>query len=379
MNPKNVAIIAGQLVVGGAERQLYLWLSHLDREKFRPIVVTLHPNCDDYWENPIESLGIQLLRSPRRHSQFGRLLDIIRLLHPYRPHLVHGWHLFSSPYAGIASRLLGAKASLGSLRSSFRSYLSQWTLSRLTERLADGILVNSRSVGEQLARSGRWPREKIHVVPNAVESTVEERMCARQWLNERWGIPESRIWVGSMGRFDPSKRFDLLLEVMAGLCSSETDTHLVLIGDGAMCAILKAKAKSLQIDDHVTFVGSDTNARYWLSALDIFCFLSTDEGLPNAVMEAAAAGVPVVSWRAPFLEELMKGGELAVLVEPENLPELRAALLELIRNPALCSRLGEAGRRYILDEYSTGRFVHRLTKVYEELLGISPAAVVEQL
>src|SRR6202022_4182355 len=81
-----VAIIAGQLVVGGAERQLYLWLSHLDRSRFEPVVVTLHPDCSDYWEGAIESLGIPLLRVARRRNPLARLLEITRKVRPYRPH-----------------------------------------------------------------------------------------------------------------------------------------------------------------------------------------------------------------------------------------------------------------------------------------------------
>ena len=99
--------MAGQLVVGGAERQLYLWLSHLDRTRFRPVVVTLHPEYGDYWEGPIESLDIPVLRVPRRRNRLWRLAQVVRLLHPFRPSLVHGWHLFASPYAGAAAGCCG--------------------------------------------------------------------------------------------------------------------------------------------------------------------------------------------------------------------------------------------------------------------------------
>ena len=75
----NLAIIAGQLVVGGAERQLYLWLSHIDRAKFSPIVLTLHPGYGDYWEDPIESLGIPLIRIPRRRNRVLRAFNIVNV------------------------------------------------------------------------------------------------------------------------------------------------------------------------------------------------------------------------------------------------------------------------------------------------------------
>jgi glycosyltransferase involved in cell wall biosynthesis len=365
----NIAIIAGQLVVGGAERQLYLWLSHLDRERFQPVIVTLHPGYNDYWESPIESLGIQLLRIPHNGNSIARLLDITRILRPFRPQLIHGWHLFASPYAGAAAKLLGAKVSLGSLRSSYDSYYRQPILSRLTEWLVDGILVNSHVTEEQLVQANRWPKKKIYVVQNAVDDQIEERSEARSRLWKQWNIPEKRTWIGTMGRFEASKRFDLMLDLAKYLIGCGENFHLLLIGYGDGVGGLRERATALRIDDRVTFIGPDPDARQWLSALDIFCFPSNDEGLPNAVMEAAAAGVPVIAWRMPFMEELLEDDHSAMLVEPGDFNEFCIRVLTLIRDPVLRSRLGQAGQNLILNRFSVNKLVQRLTSVYDELLG----------
>jgi glycosyltransferase involved in cell wall biosynthesis len=366
--PRGIAIIAGQLVVGGAERQLYLWLANLDRERFDPVVVTLHPGCGDYWEKPIESLGIPLLRVARRPNPISRLLEITRKLRPFRPRLVHGWHLFASPYAGAAALLLGARASLGSLRGSFEAYRRHRAQSILTEWLTDGIIVNSACAANQLAAAKGIRRRRIYTVPNAVEDRIEERARAREMLAVRWNVDPRRIWIGSTGRFEQSKRFDLLLEAVASLRRREEDVHLVLIGYGEGLDLLRSKAEALGIADRVTFTGQDADARVWMSALDIFCFLSLDEGQPNAVMEAAAAGVPIVAWRTPFLEELSDGGRAAALVPPRDLKALDEALETLIREPVTRERLGLGGRSYILANFSVRRFVQGITSTYEELL-----------
>jgi glycosyltransferase involved in cell wall biosynthesis len=363
-----VAIIAGQLVVGGAERQLYLWLAHLDRDRFQPVVVTLHPGHNDYWEGPIETLGIQLLRVPSNGNSIARLLEISRILRPFRPHLIHGWHLFACPYSGAAAKLLGARASLGSLRSSYASYHRQQVSSRLTERLVDGILVNSHVTEEQLVRAKRWPRKKIHVVQNAVDDRIEERALARSRLCEQWKIPEASVWIGTVGRFNASKRFDLMLDLAKYLNECGENFHLLIIGYGGMAGILRERANALQIEDRVTFIGSDPDARQWLSALDIFCFLSTDEGLPNAVMEAAVARVPVIAWRMPFMQELLDNDRSAILVDPNDFSGFCNKVLTLIREPALRSRLGKAGQDVMLDRFSVDRAVRSLTSVYDELL-----------
>lgn len=96
--------------MGGAEKQLYLWLANLDRESFNPIVLTLHPGYGDYWEKPVEDLGIPLFRINHRKNRFSRLREIRRTLQPFQPQLVHGWHLFSGAYASLVAPRFKAKS-----------------------------------------------------------------------------------------------------------------------------------------------------------------------------------------------------------------------------------------------------------------------------
>ena len=365
---QTIAIIAGQLVLGGAERQLYLWLSNLDRNQFRPVVITLHPDCGDYWEDPVEALGIDVIRVPRRRNKVRRLAAISRALRGYQPDLIHGWHLFASPYAGAAARFVGARASLGSVRGSFRSYARDAVTASLADLLTDGLVVNSTAVARQIEGKHRLVPRKVFAVPNAVEPVVGERGQARSRFAERWKIPDSRVWIASMGRFEKSKQFDLLLELTASLASEGEDLHLVLIGYGEGMDELKTLAKALEVEDRVTFTGADPEARFWMKAFDVFCFTSADEGLPNVVMEAAAAGLPVLAWRTEFLRELLGDRQSAVLAELGNVRALREGLHALIENPEYRRCLGEAARKEVLANFGVPTFVRRLSSVYEELL-----------
>src|SRR5207237_5534202 len=110
---------------------------------------------------------------------------------------------------------------------SFEAYLRHRTQSILTEWLTDGILVNSASAARELARAPRRTRRRIYTVPNAVEDRVEERARARARLAERCAIEPERIWSGSTGRFEESKRFDLLLDALASLRLRNEDVQLV--------------------------------------------------------------------------------------------------------------------------------------------------------
>lgn len=374
----NIAIIAGQLVVGGAERQLYLWLSQIDREKYQPVVLTLHSGYDDYWEGHIRQLDIPLLPIPQHLNRSARLLDIVNILRPYKPDLIHGWHLFSSPYAGAAAKLLGAK-SLGGVRGSFQNFRSMPIESGLTMLLVNAIVANSRSTAKQLRKLLKYKKLGVYEVQNAVESQSTEHLAIREELSRYFGISSASIWIGSLGRLDPKKHFDMILQVLALLIKDVQDFHFILIGEGPERLRLEKLAESLGIAEVVTFAGEVPHASSWLSALDIFCFTSLDEGLPNVVMEAAVAGIPIVSWQAPFVEELLKGGSMVLLVEPENLGKFKDELLNLIRSPELRIKIGRAGREHVLENFTPYRFVQQMTHVYEALLGIQPTSVPEEL
>lgn len=370
---KNIAIIAGQLVVGGAEQQLYLWLSHLDRTRFQPIVLTLHPDQGDYWETQIELLNIPLLRIPHRRSQLIRLLDIVNVLRSHQPQLIHGWHLFAGPYASVAAKLLGAK-SLGAVRGNFQAFCDNYLEAQLTLWFADAILANSLSTTQQLLKVRKHRHQSIYTVQNAVEDHfTSPRHEIREKLAKQFQVSLSGIWIGSLGRMDPGKRFDLILKILAGLHEDGIDFHFLLIGDGPERNHLVKMAEELGVATCVTFAGEMPHANSLLSALDIFCFTSLDEGLPNVVMEAAVAGVPVVSWQVPFMEELLEHGKGALMAEPENITAFKGYLLALIKSPELRIKMGQEGRNCMLAKFSLERYIQRMTIVYEELLGISTA------
>lgn len=360
---RKVAIIAGQLVVGGAERQLYLWLAHMDREKFDPLVITLHPYHDDYWEKPIEDLGIPLFPVAQRPAKMGRMVEIIKIFRSFNPDIIHGWHFFSSVYAGLAARFLRI-ACLGGIRSEY-SPNKNGLDTYLVKSNCDAVVANSNAAADAYQRSLGNKHQAIFTVPNAVLDDPSNRDSLRKELAEAYDLPMDALWVCSVGRMDPLKRFDLLLEMADRLRYEKCKFHIVLIGDGPERARLEALASSLNIIKFISFLGEIPNAAQWLKAMDIFCFPSLSEGLPNAVMEAAAAGLPIVAWKLPFCEELLPDKSQAMLVQPGNLDEMTSALSQLLNSAQLQAQYGSAARSHILENFGLERYIQKMTDVYE--------------
>lgn len=364
-NKIRLAIIAGQLVVGGAERQLYLWLSNLDRSRFSPVVLTLHPGHGDYWEKPIEDLDIPLYRIPSQKNRIKRLQEMIKVIRQNNPHLIHGWHLFTSPYAGFSAKFLGIK-SLGSLRDSFRKFYQNPIAALLSLIVNDGITVNSMAAASRLRKIKVNTKQEIFVVQNAFVNNIIQYQ-SKESLLEKCNITEETTIIGSIGRLDKKKRFDLLLKTMA-ILNKDQSYHLVIIGDGPERASLVTLSEKLGISGHVTLMGEIANAEMWLKAFDIFAYTSLDEGMPNVIMEAAAAELPIVTWRLPFFEELLIDEKSGLLVEPKNIEKMKEGIIRLVKSEELRRQLGKAARENILENFNLQRFLYNMTEAYETIL-----------
>jgi glycosyltransferase involved in cell wall biosynthesis len=144
--------------------------------------------------------------------------------------------------------------------------------------------------------------------------------------------------------------------------------HVVIVGEGPERARLEAQAAHLGLAEQVHFVGHQQDVRPWLAAFDV-CVLSSDwEGMSNAILEAMAAGLPVVATAVGGTPEVVVDGVTGFLVPPRDPQALADAILRLLRDPDLRRRMGEAGRAHVTEHFSVEQMVHKRERLYEELL-----------
>ncbi|MFJ4702488.1 glycosyltransferase [Streptomyces sp. NPDC088768] len=325
--PRVLHVITG-LGVGGAEQQLRLLVPRLTADS--EVVTLTHPGplatalrADGV---PVHHLG---MRGNRDLSALPRLARHIR---QGRYDLVHT-HLYRAClYGRVAARLAGVRAlvatehSLGDTEIEGRPLTPGVRALYLAgERLGTATVAVSDTVAERLTRWG-VPDTRVHVVPNGIDATAfahdpELRTTARTAL----GIPEGAHVLAGAGRLVPGKRFTALVEALALL---PADHHLVLAGAGPEEAALRALTTRLRLDERVHLTGEQDphGLRALFCAADVFLSPSADEAFGLAVVEALAAGLPVLYVRCPALEDL----------PPESAPAERvggspAALAEAVR------------------------------------------------
>ncbi len=164
------------------------------------------------------------------------------------------------------------------------------------------------------------------------------------------------------------KGFDLLIESVRGMLARGLDVRLVIVGEGGERKRLEAIIGELGIADRVMMPGWQAEARNYFEAMDAFALSSHKEGLPNVILEAMALEVPVVATRVNGVPRLIQDGRNGFLVEPGDADGLTTALAGLLKNQPLQKVFTDAARRIVETKYSFLTRIHRLKRIYDELL-----------
>jgi glycosyltransferase involved in cell wall biosynthesis len=219
-------------------------------------------------------------------------------------------------------------------------------------RWIDAVAVNAETLrGPMIAALPNVSPEKFITLHDGIRAHTPDN--SRVSIREELGIPADAALIGSVGRLVKQKRYDRLLRACATLPS---DVHCVIAGDGADMASLTDLAREMGIEDRVHLLGFRSDIGAILNALDVFVISSDFEGMANAMLEAMAAGIPVVSTPVSGAEEALhapssSGPPPGIVVGFEPV-EIRSAVARLLADPPLRARMGEEGIRRVNEHFS---------------------------
>jgi len=249
-------------------------------------------------------------------------------------------------------------------------------LERQLLHFADRVVCVSEAQAKMLARSRRF-RSRLAVVQNAMlESVGSASGKDREALKVKLGFnPQTRL-IGAIGRLSVEKGQRYLVEAAADLKQNFTDLKIVLLGEGRERENLENQVKQLGLADVVCLPGFQKSIAEWIRALDVLANCSLTEGLPNVVLEALAADVPVVATAVGGVPELIRDRETGLLVPPGDPSALAYALSEILRDRNLGATLSKRGRVWVETRFSTARQRETLLAIYRQCLGLSGSAPV---
>jgi glycosyltransferase involved in cell wall biosynthesis len=317
-----------------------------------------------------EALGLQLrhlpigpLYAPRTAAQGLRFL---RLLRREAIDLVHTHDLYSNIFAAPWARLAGCRviASRRWLDASPRPGLLP--LNRWSYRFAHRVVVNSSLIARLLIDQDHVPAHRVVELPNFLEERAFQHVSeeVRQARRQSWGVPRGAYVIGAVARLAPVKNHAMALRALQLLAE---DVHLVLIGAGESRGALEELAGELGIDRRVHFIGQLVAAENLHQFFDVSVLCSRSEGFPNAVIEALAAGCPVVATPVGGVPEVISDRQTGLLVPIDRPDALAVSVQELRQDAALRDRLREAGPARARRKYHQTAVIAQLEGLYRDL------------
>lgn len=222
----------------------------------------------------------------------------------------------------------------------------------------------------RVVRSGvPVPGTTVPSDPLASELVPEGRLEERAELRAELGVPTDALLLGNIAQLVEHKGQTHLLAAMPEIRAGEPAAHLVLLGEGELEKDLRRQVERLGIEPGITFAGHRPDAARYLPSMDLFVMSSVEEGLGTSILDAQAAGVPVVATRSGGIPEAVREDVTGLIVPAADPAGLARAVLSLLRDPARRARMGQAGRSWIEERFTADRMVDETLAVYREILG----------
>lgn len=352
--------------VGGAENLVLTTMRYLDPNRFSSILCCIRSK--GVLGNEAERLGFKVValdRMKRKRFDFQAVADIVEVIRREQVDVVH-CHFF---HAALYGRLAAMRAGIPSVVTAHNVYsrlkwhrrLINWWLGRSTGR----IIGVSRRVGEDVLLYDHIASGKLSIIPNGIDLAPLLQMLDQRTAKERLGLSPNAQVIGCVGRLEVQKGHHFLLEALALLRERRGDCpHLVIVGMGGALDGIRQRTEALCLVDRVLLLGTRRDIPEILAALDIFVLPSLWEGLPLALLEAMAAGVPVIASAVGGIGDVLGNGRYGVLTPPSDVPALHSSIVDLLDDSEKRRALGRLGQMRAHQDYSASTMVCRLEEIY---------------
>lgn len=368
-----LAFFIDSLAVGGSELNAIRTLEHLDRSRFE--LTVFHMGARGPLLARYAALGVPMVRVAlknfRHPSAVGAGIRLIGELKRRRIQILHSHDIYSNIFSVPWARLAKTPVVLASKRWQHAVPSRIHVLAnRIASRMATGVLANSEAVARSLIEDDAVPSARIQVIPNFVGPEAFEDFPAqsRMRLFRELGIPGDALVLGVVARLSPVKDHAMLLRALPGVFAAHPEVHVLLIGDGPSRSDLETQVASSGLARQVHFAGTLPNKPNPHGLLDISILPSRTEGFPNSVVEAMAAGRPVVATNVGGTAEAVLPEHTGLLVPPEDEHAMAWALQRLISAPEKRRVFGTAARARARRQYHVDVVLGRLSEWYALLL-----------
>lgn len=358
---KIVHVETGMHLYGGAQQVAYL-LERLDARGVDSVLV-----CP-----PGAAIGRHFAGSPLRvielrcggDADLGFIWRLARVLRQERPDLVH---LHSRRGADLLGGLAARKAGVPAVLSRRVDNPESAWIAKRKYLLYERVICISQAIADVLKSEG-VPAARIRVVRSAVDAAPWRRPESRAAFCAEFGVPASALIAGVVAQLIERKGHRVLLRALQQLHPQAGSLAVVIFGQGPMQKELEREVRDSGLGGVVRFAGFRSDLPRWLGCLDLLVHPALMEGLGVSLLQASAAGVPIIAARAGGMPEAVRDGVNGLLVPPGDASALGAALLRLSGDAGLRAKLAAAGPALIDAEFSPEAMMEGHLRVYQQLL-----------
>ena len=378
----------GDLDYAGAQEVVHTLVKYLSSNECRPIVCSLR---DGPLRRDIESLGITVkVLGPRRY-RVTRFLKFFADLRHIRRELINLIEIYDIDV--IQTHLVGFLDFLVlTLLHETRLRVVLWTihnvnflpqhshcfmnskkfarrlLYRLAARRVSGFVAVSEEVERSIVRKLGPIEDKVFTISNGVDITQFEKDEDRTQVTQMLGFESDVFLAVVVGRFHVQKGHSYLVEATPTISEQYPQVKFLFIGEGQLEKDLKSQVNRLKLNENIYFLGTRSDVPAILAAVDLFVLPSLWEGLSIALLEAMAAGKPIVATAVSGTSEVMIPGKTGLLVPPGNSRLLAEAILRILAEPALARKMGCAAKQHVTENFSARKQADEHLALYRRLL-----------
>lgn len=369
--PIRVVHVVDLLALAGMEYGVVKLVNRLDPERFQSMIVCMRHQADDVRSLLSSRIPVfELRKSPGRNWRvIGRLAALFR---SERVDIVHSHNWSTFLYSAAAARLAGVSTVVHGEHGKDTTTTNRLRLlvSRFLAQGVTRVCAVSRDLADEVVRDWRIPRERVAWIPNGVDLEEFGRQYPLDGLREELGLTSEHRVVMNTGGFRSIKDHPTLLRAFERVHRDDPMARLVLVGQGPATdprAGLDRMAEELGVADQVRFAGVRHDIPRLLRICDVYVNSSRFEGMSNTILEAMAAGRPVVATAVGGNPELVVDGVTGFLVTAGEAGPMAGRVGELLRDPSLRGRMGAAGRARIEADHSMAGMVRAYSDLYEEI------------
>ena len=371
--PRRVFFLLDSFMIGGTQTQAVELARRLDPARYQVTVGCLRR------EGPLlsrlDGTGVRVVEfsigkgidSP---SGIRGVLKLARFLRRERIQIMHAHDLWSNLVGMVAAKIARVPVTITSQRDlshdawygTYRRRVLRYLQSR-----SSIVLTNANAIRDGLIEKDRLPSEKVCVIYNGVDIDGFRNVIP----NREWMFPESAgkklvVLVGNMN--SDVKGHAVLISAAVEAVKHHPEAQFLLVGDGPKRKDYEAQVESAGLAQHFWFLGQRSDVPQILAFCDIAVLPSLAEGLPNAVLEYLASGLPVVATALGGNLEVIQDGTTGVLVPPKNPHALAMALSQLLGDSQFAGQIAKAGRESVVSMFSFERLVNEVDRLYAQLL-----------